>query len=274
MKTTSTSQLTRLIRFVQDNDLSYNQSAKDKFKERGLQAMKRLASALKLREFDVSFNAGGIAVSGDLHLMGMFNDNIGIYIIISKGAFNHNGCTFLYRTIKNMKDYSGGGNNYFRDVVGHTEVVKTIHRMCKIDPKQQSIIAASKNFSKRNVNPIGKPLENFTGNRRKDFQERYDRAYKMFQNHLAYGNYFQLGADSHERIHDLTIAALAYDNLVNIKGQMTSEGFLHSKFIFPSGNEGRPSQLIECYRNEMWHTFGEAAGYLEEINEPEFEEEN
>jgi len=269
MKTTSTSQLTRLIRFVQDNEISYNQSAKDKFKERGLQAMKRLASALKLREFEVSFNAGGIAVSGDLHLMGMFNDVMGIYITISKGAFNHSGCTFLYRTIKNMKDYSGGQNNYFRDVVGHTEVVETIHRMCKIDPKQQSIITASKNFSKRNVNPIGKPLENFTGNRRKDFQERYDRAYKIFQDHLAYGNYFGHGAHSHDRIHDLTIAALAFDNLVHIKGQMTERGFLDSKFIFPSGNEGRPSQLIECYRGEMWGTFGFASHKFVEIEEEE-----
>lgn len=274
MKTTSQSQLTRLIRFVQDNDLSYNQSAKDKFKERGLQAMKRLASTLKLREFKMDFNAGGIAVSGDLHLTGMFNDVMGIYITITKGAFNHNGCTFLYRTIKNMEDYSGGGNHYFREIVGETEVVKAIHQLCRIDAKQQSAIVAAKSLSKRNVNPIGKPLENFTGNRRKDFQGRYDKAYKLFQDHLAYGNYFQLGAGSHDRIHDLTIAALAYDNLVNIKGQMTSEGFLGSKFIFPSGNEGRPSQLIECYRNEMWHTFGEAAGYLEEINEPEFEEEN
>ena len=271
MKTKSTSQLTRLIKFIKGNNLSYNQPAKDKFKEMGLKAMKRLASALKLREFEVGFNAGGIAVSGDLHLMGMFNDNVGIYITISEGTFSHNNCTFLYRTIKHMKDYSGGQNNFFRDVVGEAEVVNEIYRLCKVKAEELKV---TKRFSKRNLDPIGKPLINFTGNKRKDFQERYDRAYALFQNHLAYGNYFQIGANSHDRIHDLTIAALAYDNLVNIKGQMTSEEFLNNKFIFPSGNEGRPSQLIECYRSEMWNTFSEAAGYFEEINEPEFEEEN
>jgi hypothetical protein len=270
MKTTSTSQLTKLLRFVQGNDLSYDQPAKDKFKERGLKAMRRLASALKLREFEASFNAGGIAVSGDLHLMGMFNDNMGIYIAISKGVFKHDGFTFLYRTIKNMKDYSGGGNNYFREIVGEAEVVKRIHQLCRVEPKD---LIHTKSLAKRNVNPVGKPLINFTGNKRKDYQTRYDRAYKMFQDHLAYGNYFGHGAHSHDRIHDLTIAALAYDNLVNIKGQMTSEGFLHSKFFFPSGNEGRPSQLIECYRPEMWDTFGKAAGYEQNVYEPAFEEE-
>jgi len=190
MKKINASQLTKLIKFVQNNDLCYDQSAKDKFKEIGLQAMKRLASALKLREFKASFNACGIAVSGDLHLMGMFNDVMGVYITISKGAFNNNGCTFLYRTIKNMEDYSGGANNYFRDVVGEKEVVETIHRMCKVNAKEQSIVLATKSLAKRNINPIGKPLINFTGNKRKDYQERYDRAYKMFQDHLAYGNYF------------------------------------------------------------------------------------
>ncbi|HUU89513.1 MAG TPA: hypothetical protein VMX17_17405 [Candidatus Glassbacteria bacterium] len=269
MKNKGQSKLTRLLRFVQDNDLSYDQSAKDKFKERGLEAMKRLASALKLREFKADFNAGGIAVSGDIHLMGMFNDTMGIYITITKGVFNHNGCTFLYRTIKNMEDYSGGGNNYFREIVSEIEVVKKIHALCRINPEQQRAIAASKSLSKRNVNPIGKPLENFTGNKRKDFQARYDKAYKLFQDHLAYGNYFQLGAGSHDRIHDLTIAALAFDNLVNIKGQMTEEGFLRSKFIFPSSNEGTPTALIGCYRSEMWNTFGHASNKYVLIEEEE-----
>lgn len=265
MKKVSNSQLTRLIRFVHDNYLSYNQSAKEKFKTMGLQAMKRLASALKLREFKIDFNAGGIAVSGDLHLMGMFNDNVGIYITISEGS-HHNGCTFLYRTIKHMNDYSGGSNNYFRDVVSEKEVVDTIHRLCKVKPED---LVTSKRFASRNLDPTGKSIEQFTGNKRKDFKERYDRAYKMFQDHLAYGNYFGLGAGSHDRIHDLTIAALAYDNLVHFKEQMTGEGFLNTKFTFPSGNEGRTSQLIDCYRPEMWDTFGRASNKFVLIEEEE-----
>jgi len=43
----------------------------------GLEAMKELARLLDLKEFDINFNPGGIAVSGDLRLMGMWSEGSG-----------------------------------------------------------------------------------------------------------------------------------------------------------------------------------------------------
>lgn len=260
------SKIENLLKFISEHNFEYNQHNKDRLKEIGIVAMKRLASALKLKEYKVSFNPGGIAVTGDLYLMGMFNDNIGIYISITKGWNRNEGFSFLYRTIKNMEDYSGGGNNYFRYIFSEKQIVNRIHQLCGVNPKD---LKQTKSFSKRNADPSGKSIEQFTGNKRKDYKERYDRAYKMFQDHLGYGNYFQIGSGSHDRIHDLTLAALAYDNMVHFKGQMTGEGFLNTKFLFPSGNEGRPSALIDCYRPEMWDTFGRASNKFVLIEEEE-----
>ncbi len=76
--------LKNLYNWMNGRTFEYNQEAKDRFKQRGLADMRKLAKELKLREFKVSFNPGGIAVPGDLMLMGMFNDNMGIYVHISQ----------------------------------------------------------------------------------------------------------------------------------------------------------------------------------------------
>ena len=78
----------------------------------GKQAFKELAAYLGLKEYDVNFNKSGVAGSGDLTLMGMFSPGNGIYISFSKDGF---GPGVLYRTIKHMKDYSGGTNNFFNE---------------------------------------------------------------------------------------------------------------------------------------------------------------
>jgi len=246
------SQLLQTLKFISSNTLAYSHENKERFKDMGLKAMRRLASALKLKEFDASFNAGGIAVAGDLHLMGMFNDEVGIYISISEGR---GGYSFLYRTIKHMKDYSGGSNCYFDHVKSDKQVIQDIHRLCRVDPSQLKV---SKPFAKRNINPAGKPIEQFTGARRKDYQERYDKAYAAFKGHFAYGNYFRINENSHDRIQDLTLIALAFDNLVVFKGQMSERQFLNTKFQFPSNQQGNPAALIDCYRGEMWDTFAQA----------------
>ena len=244
----------RVLNFVASHGLEYNQGNKDLFKRMGTDAMRRLASALKLRSFEVRFNPGGIAVAGDLYLQGMFNDGIGIYISISKDIFRSS-YRFLYRTCSSLEDYSGGSNNYFIDVKSEKEVVDAIHRLCKINPAK---LKPLNRFSQRNINPAGKKALQFTGNKRKDFQERYDKAYEVFKSHLAEGNYFRIDGGSHDRIHDLTIAALVFDNLVNIKGTVEETKMFNTKLIFPSGNEGTISSLIGCYRHEMFETFAEA----------------
>lgn len=244
--------LTKLITFIESHTLEYDHSNKEQFKEMGLKALRRLASALKLKEFEVRFNAGGIAVAGDLILHGMFNDKVGIYINISKWG---NKVKFMYRTVTGMKDYTGGSNNYFYIVHSEKEMVKEIHRLCGVKPQD---LVSNKSLSQRDLVKPGKSIEQFTGARRKDYQERYDKAYKVFQNHLQYGNYFGINGSSHDRIHDLTLVALAFDNLVMLKGQMTERQFLNTRFQFPSKQEGNPAALIDCYRSEMWEAFAEA----------------
>jgi len=257
------SKLIETLKFISSHTLTYNHENKDQFKTMGLQAMRILASRLKLKEFEASFNPGGIAVAGDLHLMGMFNDEVGIYISISGSSFRGGEYSFLYRTIKHMKDYSGGANCYLSNVKNDKQVIDTIHRLCGVKPEDLKL---TKTFAKRNVNPAGKSIEQFTGARRKDYQERYDKAYEAFQNHFRYGNYFRINENSHDRIHDLTLVALAFDNLVNFKEQMTERQFLNTKFKFPSKQEGNSGSLIGCYRSEMWDTFAQATSLGHIIN--------
>jgi hypothetical protein len=250
--------LTKLITFIGSHTLEYNHSNKEQFKEMGLKAMRRLASALKLRELEASFNPGGIAVSGDLHLHGMFNDKIGIYITISQWG---NKVNFLYRTVTGMKDYTGGQNNYFYIVHSEKEVVKEIHRLCGVRPEE---LTTKKRLSQRDLVKPGKSIEQLTGNKRKDYQERYDKAYEAIQKHFQYGNYFRVNENSHERIHDLTLAMLAFENVVVNKGAVSEHKFLSTKFKFPSGNEGQIYNLINCYRSEMWELFAELTGHFVE----------
>jgi hypothetical protein len=101
------------------------QARKDMFARIGKKAMKELAQLLGLTTFKVSFNPAGIAVSGDLTLIGMFDDHVGIYVSI-----NHEmtGLEVLYRTVRHMKDYSGGVNRwmYYRDLANEDKLFSTM----------------------------------------------------------------------------------------------------------------------------------------------------
>lgn len=89
-------------------ELSYNETNKEAFRKAGQQALRALAKEMGFVEHRVSFNPGGIAVSGDHSLYGMFAEGEGMVIYISQGAFNdHAG---YCRHIKDLKDYSGGAN--------------------------------------------------------------------------------------------------------------------------------------------------------------------
>jgi hypothetical protein len=109
-----------------------NGSVKKTFKTLGKKTFKELAEYLGLKEFDVHFNPGGPAVSGDLILMGMFTSDKGIYISLNKDGMRSG---ILYRTIKNMKDYTGGNNNYFEEgELNHPEEIKEkITRLLKLN---------------------------------------------------------------------------------------------------------------------------------------------
>lgn len=108
MAKAKTSKLESLHRFLAKNTCRYNAEAKAGYKKLGLPAMKELGGLLYFRECEADFNPGGIAVSGDLHLRGMWNDGNGAYIWINPDF----GLRFLYREITHMKDYTGGPNNW------------------------------------------------------------------------------------------------------------------------------------------------------------------
>ncbi len=87
-------------------------SNKDVYLELGRMVLRSLAKELGLREYRVSINRAGVAVSGDITLIGIWDDNNGIYVNLSSpGMFKQNGEeVFYWRSARHMKDYTGGHN--------------------------------------------------------------------------------------------------------------------------------------------------------------------
>jgi hypothetical protein len=238
-------ELKLLYKWMDGRTFTYNEESKNKFKERGLAVMRKLAKHLKLREFEASFNAGGIAVPGDLMLMGMFNDEMGIYVKISSGRTPE--C--MFRTIKHMKDYSGGSNNWAYTEVDFERLPLLIHRLCGVNPadlvgiKPKNLVGAAGTIKQK----VGK----FN-------QEEYDKIANAYKQHLVYGNYFNASAP--ERIVDLTMATLAYKK--HVKTKKESEEFLNQKFTF-EGGKGTISSLLNCYRDSIWEVFNQFSNRYE-----------
>lgn len=83
--------------------------AKRTFLNLGKVFLRALAKDLGLRDAKITSNPGGIAVSGDCSLIGMWEQG-GIYINISQTCVGKN--YVLYRPVRNLKDYSSGYNRY------------------------------------------------------------------------------------------------------------------------------------------------------------------
>lgn len=84
--------------------------AKRTFLNVGKTFLRALAKDLCLHDVTVRSNAGGIAVSGECYLYGMWENN-GIFIEISQSCYSWVG-PVLYRTIRNAHDHKGGHNRY------------------------------------------------------------------------------------------------------------------------------------------------------------------
>ena len=132
METTNNSTLEKLVRFLLDypavDGFMDNGSVKKTFNRLGRKAFSELAKFLGLNDYKVDFNPGGIAVSGDLTLRAMVTPHVGIYLQLTHDGL---GNQVLYRTIKHLKDYTGGGNNYFKmtDLRGPQRVKELINRL-------------------------------------------------------------------------------------------------------------------------------------------------
>lgn len=72
--------------------------------------LRALARDLGLHDVTVSSNAGGIGVSGECSLIGMW-ENGGLYVSISQPACG-SGKVLLYRTVRHSRDYKGGYNHF------------------------------------------------------------------------------------------------------------------------------------------------------------------
>ncbi len=84
--------------------------AKKTFLNLGKVFLRAAAKDLGLWDARITSNPGGIAVSGECTLIGMWDLN-GIYVQLSQ---THTGGNYvlLYRPIRNIRDYPGGYNRY------------------------------------------------------------------------------------------------------------------------------------------------------------------
>ena len=84
--------------------------AKKQFHTKSAAFLRALGKDLGFRECKVMNNYGGIAVSGEIALMGMWSEGNGLYLQLSQSAMGWQ--AFLYRQITHMKDYTGGRNQW------------------------------------------------------------------------------------------------------------------------------------------------------------------
>lgn len=80
------------------------------FLNTGKTFLRTLGKDLGLRDVKVIANPGGIAVSGDCTLYGMWEDS-GIFIQISQPCYQRQN-VLLFRSIRSLKDHKGGYNRY------------------------------------------------------------------------------------------------------------------------------------------------------------------
>jgi len=84
--------------------------AKKIFHDKSSAFLRALGSDLGFIDYKVTRNYGGIAVSGEITLMGMWSEGNGLYLQISQPITQQR--EFLYRHITHMKDYCGGSNQW------------------------------------------------------------------------------------------------------------------------------------------------------------------
>ena len=80
------------------------------FLNTGKTFLRALAKDLGLQEYNVSANPGGIAVSGDCSLIGMWHSS-GIYVMITQASFGLEELV-LYRETRYIRDYSSSRNQF------------------------------------------------------------------------------------------------------------------------------------------------------------------
>ena len=84
--------------------------AKKQFHSKSKAFLRALGNDLGLKEFKVSSNYAGIAVSGEITLKGTWADGSGVSFQLSQSIGNKQ--EFVYSGISHMKDYPSGPNQW------------------------------------------------------------------------------------------------------------------------------------------------------------------
>jgi len=84
--------------------------AKRQFHPKSAAFLRTLGNDLGFKEYKVTNNHGGIAVSGEITLMGIWGDGNGLYFQLNQPIQPFD--AFLYRSIVHVKDFSGGKNQW------------------------------------------------------------------------------------------------------------------------------------------------------------------
>ena len=84
--------------------------AKKQFHTKSAAFLRALGKDLGFAEYKVENNHAGMAVSGEITLRGMWGEGNGLYLQLSQSVTNRR--DFLYRSIKHMKDFTGGCNQW------------------------------------------------------------------------------------------------------------------------------------------------------------------
>ncbi len=95
-----------LVNFVSGQDIGYNDKDKARFAKLGTVLLQQVAARLKMPidTYEVRYNKGGIAVSGEVIL-----HHETLYIQLAQTDLG-----VLYRSVEGQKDYTGGRNRWMK----------------------------------------------------------------------------------------------------------------------------------------------------------------
>ena len=113
--------------------------AKRQFHTKSAAFLRALGVDLGFKSFKVKNNYAGIAVSGEITLMGMWDDGSGLYLQIAQPVMNWQ--AFLYRHISHMKDYTGGPNQWLScDLFANGEYEKLLDTLLALRRESKEVV--------------------------------------------------------------------------------------------------------------------------------------
>jgi hypothetical protein len=127
----------KLVGFAKAHPIiAYDDDLKKEFVRTGKAALKELAQTLEstniVENCEISYNKGGIAVSGDFHLKGDFKEGFSFDLFFNLDGFNSAIC---YRRTKGKTDYTGFDNRWIS--WDSADLINMVRRILLLEQKQQ-----------------------------------------------------------------------------------------------------------------------------------------